>query len=203
MAATNHKAIMPQLSRRTFLRGAAAASLLAAPGLRGAFAQDAIQANADFDNATLRLDFRTQTVSGKETFKLDRLRFEAMWPEGLDRLAEPLDLGACRLSLYDLSGQTLLFREGFCADDQFSIRVPLPRQRVRAVIEAREASGAKFAKQWSGVIDPAKDPIDRSPRTIPVKVETLLSNGAPQSKTDIVIVGDGYTEADYLKFVHD
>src|SRR5262245_11216182 len=115
------------LSRKAFLRGSAwaAASLLVAPGT--AFAQHADASyQAHFEAAALRLDFQVAIDNPGETFVLRRLRFEPVWPGRLHQLAEPLDLGEYRLSLYDLSGSMLLFREGCSLHSEFSVRMPMP-----------------------------------------------------------------------------
>jgi IgA Peptidase M64/Peptidase M64 N-terminus len=202
----SRQAMPAAMSRRAFLRGTAvtAAALAFVPNIKGVKAEETgAEPHGYFDDRALRLDFHANLQSGQERFTLTRMRSEAVWPEQMQELAKPLDLGECRLSVYDLSGRTLLFREGFNPDNEFSLRLPFPRQRIRAVVEVRDDSGATFAKKWSTVIDPETAQIDRRERPMPVRVEAILANGLPQEKTDVVIVGDGYQEAEYAKFIHD
>jgi hypothetical protein len=78
----------------------------------------------------------------------------------------------------------------------------MPDRKVSIAIEKRRAE-AVFQDVWHVALDPADDTIDRSPVAIGTRVETLFSHGPPESKVDIAIVGDGYLERDYPKFVAD
>ena len=149
--------------------------------------------------------------SGDERFDLLRLRAEPRWPGRKERLDEALDWGDYRLSVYDVPGRTLAYREGFDssldatargATTEHSVRFPLPQRPVEALIEKRRA-GNVFSEAWKIAIDPADPAIERSAAALPTRVETLLSNGDPASKADIAILGDGYRDAEYPKFVAD
>jgi hypothetical protein len=60
-----------------------------------------------------------------------------------------------------------------------------------------------FQNVWSADIDPRSGNIDRSPRAIAARVDSILANGPPHAKVDIGILGDGYREAEHAKFLAD
>lgn len=122
-----------------------------------------------------------------------------------------LDWGDYRLSIHDPQRGTLIFREGFDTNlragarsgtTQVSVRFPVPRRAVRAEIEKREGE-SPFQVISGFTIDPLGDNPERAPGEIATRVDTILENGEPRSKVDLVILGDGYLEAEYPKFVKD
>jgi hypothetical protein len=52
-------------------------------------------------------------------------------------------------------------------------------------------------------IDPQLDSVERAPREIPTRIHSVLDGGESRSRVDIAILGDGYLEAEYPKFVKD
>lgn len=159
----------------------------------------------------LRLDFRHGISNGRDDFQLTRARIEPAWRGRETRLTETLDWGDYRLSISDAGDRTLLFREGFdspldpaarAAMSQLSVRFPLPRQGVQAVVEKRRADSA-FQQVWEQSIDPSGPDFDRSPLVTTTRTETLFASGDPWSKVDIAILGDGYREVEHAKFIAD
>lgn len=159
----------------------------------------------------LRLDLRHRAMDGNETFTLERLRFEPTWPGPSSRLADGPDWGDYRLSLHDPAAETLVFRQGFetgltpdarAATTQLSIRVPMPLRPLRATLEKRRGTNA-FVALSTFAIDATSANIDRAPVAVPTRVNDIHISGEPNVKVDIAILGDGYREADYAKFVDD
>ena len=159
----------------------------------------------------IRIDVRHNIANATASFDLVRLRAETHAPRAFSNPAQRLDWGDYRLSLYDAADGTLLFRDGFdssldpaarAASTELSVRVPMPKRTARAVIERRRVE-AVFQEVWRVAIDPADDAIDRSPATLSTRADAIVSNGPPQSKVDLAIVGDGYTNAEYPKFLAD
>jgi hypothetical protein len=120
------------------------------------------------------------------------------------------DWGDYRVSLQD-STDTLLFRAGFdssldpaarAATAPLSVRTPMPRRPVRAVIERRRVDRV-FQPVWSAAVDPAGAAVDRSAAAIKPRVEPLLTSGPPASKVDLAMLGDGYAAGEYSKFISD
>ena len=78
----------------------------------------------------------------------------------------------------------------------------MPQRPVRAAIEKRRGERA-FATLATVAIDPDTSVIDRSPAATATRVEVIYAGGAPGAKVDLAILGDGYREAEYSKFVDD
>ncbi|HUP95591.1 MAG TPA: M64 family metallopeptidase [Burkholderiales bacterium] len=210
MAADPHRTISPD--RRDVLKrvGAAALSLLtpacgpdrSAPYSRGPEA---------FDEGALRIALRHQLVNSVETFTLLALRKEDRWAGLRIQEEHTPDWGDYRLSVHDAREGTLLYRAGFdsnldsalrSATTDLSVRLPLPKRRVKATIEKRRAD-MLFLDVWSVDIDPGSSDIDRTPRAIATRVDSIVANGPPHSKLDIAILGDGYREDEHAKFLAD
>jgi hypothetical protein len=164
-----------------------------------------------FTREALRLDMRQRVIAGAETFSLERLRLEREWPARVDRFTASPDWGEYRLSLHDPADGALLFRQGFdtglaadarAATTAFSIRAPMPRRALRATFEKRRGANL-FAPVSAIEVDPASPGIARTPNTVPTRVDIVHASGGPAAKVDIVILGDGYQEAQYTKFTHD
>lgn len=201
------------LARRGVLKHAGAAGLsLLLPACRPTEpAKPPPDAARDFAEGALRLDWRQRRADGADDFTLERLRFERKWPGRRDRLADGLDWGDYRLSIYDPHREALLFRQGFdsgldpearSATAQLSVRLPMPQRPVRAAIERRRGESA-FQAVSSVAIDPGGSDIDRSAGALAPRVDIILSSGEPAAKVDLAILGDGYREAEYAKFMDD
>ena len=194
--------------RRTALKGLAAGALtLLLPACR----REDTRAEADpFTAEGLRLDLRHRITGASEELELVRARIEPAWRGNKAQLTTGPDWGDYRLSVYD-RGEALLFREGFdspldpnarAAIGELSVRLPLPRQAVNAVIEKRHAENA-FATVWEHSIEPPDAALGRSAPASAPRVDAILANGDPASRVDIAIVGDGYRESEHAKFHAD
>lgn len=159
----------------------------------------------------LRLDLRQWRRDGAEAFTLERLRFERSWPGPRKDLGKDLESGDYRLSVYDPAHARPIHRHGFDSNlaagarsgtTQLSVRFPMPAGAVRAEIERRRAPRA-FDLISAMMIDPNADDVERAPSAIPVRVDTLLDGGDPAARLDIAILGDGYRDVEYAKFVAD
>jgi IgA Peptidase M64/Peptidase M64 N-terminus len=199
--------------RRKLLRqtGTIGASLLLAACRPAEPTKTSQAAMSDFVDGALRLDWRQWRRQGVEDFTLERMRFERQWPGRRDKLVDALDWGDYRLSIHDADRGGLLLREGFdtgldpdarSATIQLSVRFPMPRLPVRALIERRRR-GSTFQVVTSIAIDPRRDEIDRSAATLTPRVDVIESSGEPAGKVDLAILGDGYQEAEYAKFRGD
>ncbi len=198
--------------RRSLLRraaGAGAALLLGAcrPEPKG----PAVGADGPFTDAALRLDLRHSMREGADAFELVRLSAQPKWGGRIDRLHEPPDWGDYRLSLHDARGEMLLFRTGFdsplggasdAATTTLSLRVPMPRKSLRAVIEKRRVQNT-FSAVWNSAIDPALTPSAAPSSSAAPRIEPLLVSGAAPEKVDIAFMADGYAQSEYGKFVAD
>jgi IgA Peptidase M64 len=207
--------------RRALLHGGAAAGLsLFVPGCGPKPEADESAASGPprvttptrpFADGALRIDFLHAFQSGKESFTPTNLRHEPTWAGPRARLTEDIGWGDYRISVYDAASQKLLFRDCFesslspesnAAAARVSVRLPLPYDEFRAVIEKRRAHTV-FQSVWERSILPTPRVVDRTALRVNTVVDALLDNGPPESKVDLAILAEGYTDSQYGKFNAD
>ncbi len=180
-------------------------------------------AAATFDDAfldkTMRVDyFHTSTPKGDEIVALDRVVSDGPWPGSRTYLVDTSNLGKYLFEVLDRETNQILYSRGFASvygewettDDakerpgtfQESVRFPWPKKPVQVVLKKRDAQNA-FQQIWSTVIDPSSrfvNPADIKPAG---KVWSYLESGPPSQKVDLLVIGEGYTEAEMPKLHKD
>ncbi len=168
--------------------------------------------------ATMRVDYYHTGNHIEETFSLDRIVIEPLpWPGDLAKSIDDTNLGGYRFKVRDPRSHRLLYSRGFSsifaewvttaeaenAHRTFSesLRFPAPDSPVELVLEKRE--GGEFREVWTIVIDPKDRSIDSSRPAAPGPLLTLQASGAPATKVNLLILGDGYTAAERKKFEQD
>ena len=198
---------------RTALLALAAAAALALAGRAAPNAFD-----ADFDRRTMRLDYFHTGGSGREVVALDRVVSDGPWAGSPTRLLDDLNLGTYRFEVVDAATRRVLYSRGFAslygewettdepktASRTFheSLRFPWPRRPVQVVLEKRGHDGL-FREIWSAGVDPSSRFVNAADRAPSGRVWTILESGPPAEKVDLVILGEGYSEAELPKFHAD
>ncbi len=214
MNRTAVESVIHMLSRMLLCWFSAAAFLLLSPasGLAQSFAEY-------FVDKTLRVDLYHAGTKGAESFTLDALSEEGAWPGSKRNLIDTLNLGEYLFRVYDQRSNALIFSRGYSTmfnewqttDDAktsyhtFSetLRMPMPAQAIQLTISRRDAQMA-FHEIWSVAIDPTRPgEVNRERRRSPYEVLSIMENGSPAEKVDLVIVGDGYRREDLEKFRKD
>jgi len=173
-----------------------------------------------FADQTLRVDYYHTGTKGEERFSLDVAVMEGPWPGSKTQLVENLNLGEFMVRAYDLASNELIFSRGYSSvfnewqttDEAakgiyrtFSetVRMPYPKNAVQLTISRRDRRMV-FHEIFSTTIDP-NDPtqVDKSVHAPRFPVKSLVKNGDPAQKVDILILGDGYTKSDMDKFRAD
>ncbi len=170
------------------------------------------------DGVTLRLDYQHSGLGKDEAFALDGMRREGPWPGSRVNLVDPLSLGEYRFEVRDRATNRVLFAQGFSSifaewrmtDEagqrrrsfQESVRFPFPRRPVQVSILRRGEDGA-FREVADVLVAPDSQEITREPVSGAGKVWTLFENGPPETKVDLLILGDGYTAAEMPVFHED
>jgi len=192
--------------------------LLAAPPAGMAASAPRAAAFDDWsDGATLRLDYDHVGTARDEAFALDGLRREGPWPGNRVNLVDPLDLGPYRFEVRDRDTHLVLYAQGFAsiygewettdearsARRSFheSVRFPFPRRPVQVCLLKRSPDNA-FHEISSFLVDPASQDIRREAVATRGKVWTIFENGPPETRIDLLILGDGYT-AEQLPAFHE
>ena len=192
-------------------------------GGRPADARQAGAASADsfdlhFVDKTMRVDYFHSGGRGTEIFGLDRIVSDGPWAGSRTRLIDDLNLGKYFFEVIDRRTNRVLFSRGFASiygewettpearrmhrTFHESLRFPWPRRPVQIVLKVRDAESA-FHEIWSTIVDPDSrfvNPVDRAPMGAVWAVE---ENGPPAEKVDLLVIGEGYAEAELPKFRAD
>jgi hypothetical protein len=179
----------------------------------------AAQFGDSFLDKTMRVDyFHTSTPKGDEIVALDRVVSDGPWPGSRTYLVDRSNLGKYLFEVIDRDTNQILYSRGFASvygewettgqakeragTFEESVRFPWPKKAVQVVLKKRDAQNA-FQQIWSTVIDPASrfvNPADLKPAG---KVWSYLESGPPSQKVDLLVIGEGYTEAEMPKLHKD
>jgi len=168
---------------------------------------------------TLRVDYYHTGSATDERFSLDRVVLEPLpWPGNPARPIDDLNLGKYFFEVVDRQSRRVLYSRGFAsvfgewqetdeakeASRTFSesFRFPMPERPVQVVLKERDAEN-DFREVWSLVVDPHDPTVDTSAPPPPAPLLALQKSGDPAAKVDLLILGDGYTEAERPKFERD
>ncbi len=167
---------------------------------------------------TLRFDYVHCGTANAEQIAPTGFRIEGEWPGSRTQLVEPYDTGKYRLRVHDKQTGQLLWSRGFCSiygewettgaakegwgAFEESQRFPEPARPARLVLDKRAANGA-FTELWSGEVDPSSRFVDRSALPRAGEVLTLRDEGPAATQVDLLVVAEGYTQAERAKFAAD
>ncbi|WP_163866020.1 IgA Peptidase M64 [Myxococcus eversor] len=168
---------------------------------------------------TLRVDYFHTGNATEERFSLDKVVLEPLpWPGHAARAVDDTNLGKYLFEVRDRDTNQVLFSRGFAsiygeweltteAKSQHrtfheSLRFPTPERPVQVLLKKRDAQNA-FREVWSLIVDPKDMFVDPSSPPAPGPLLKLMENGPPEQKVDLLILGDGYTEAERPKFEKD
>jgi hypothetical protein len=166
----------------------------------------------------MRLDYFHTGNSEGEVFGLDGLVLEREWPGPPGKAVDETNLGKYYFEVVDRKTNRILFSRGFASifgewetteeakeirrTFHESLRFPEPTGPVQVVLKKRDRHNA-FTQVWSTPVDPGSQFIDRSAPPAGVRVWSVMKNGAPSEKVDLLLMGDGYTAAEMQKWHQD
>ncbi|MFZ2493361.1 MAG: M64 family metallopeptidase [Thermoanaerobaculia bacterium] len=172
-----------------------------------------------FVDKTMRVDyFHTSTPDGDEVVALDRIVSDGPWPGSRTYLVDVSNLGKYLFEVIDRSNNQVVFSRGFASvygewettaeakerpgTFHESLRFPWPKKPVQVVLKKRDAKNA-FQQVWSTVVDPSSRFVNPGELAPAGKVWTLFENGPASQKVDLLLIGEGYTEAEMPKLRKD
>ncbi|HKR63949.1 MAG TPA: M64 family metallopeptidase [Thermoanaerobaculia bacterium] len=172
-----------------------------------------------FVDKTMRVDyFHTSTPKGDEIVALDRVVSDGPWPGSRTYLVDTSNLGKYYFEVIDRETNQVLYSRGFASvygewettseakerpgTFQESLRFPWPKKAVQLTLKKRDVQNA-FQQIWSTVIDPASRFVNPSDAKPAGKVWSWLESGPPSQKVDLLVIGEGYTEAEMPKLRKD
>ncbi|MDB5746711.1 MAG: peptidase, partial [Massilia sp.] len=166
--------------------------------------------------ATVRVDYTHSGNALADTYALEQVLIEPLpWAGDTTRSLDNTNRGQNRVEVVDAKTGDLLYSRGFSTifgewrtteeankmsrSFQESVRFPKPDRPVRVRILKRDERN-EFSVAWSVEIDTdAPEVVKKQPpapaRPIPVHV-----SGPSSQKVDLLIMGDGYTQADMARF---
>jgi hypothetical protein len=140
------------------------------------------------------------------------------WPGSRTRLVDTSNLGKYYFEVVDRDTNQVLYSHGFAsvygewettpeakerpATFHESLRFPWPARPVQVTLKKRDAQNA-FQQVWSTVVDPGSRFVNPAQGRAAGKVWSYLDNGAPSQKVDLLVIGEGYTEAEMPKLRRD
>lgn len=179
-----------------------------------AFAASLVQADTV---ATMRLDYLHSGNAKSEHYAVDRVVIEPLpWSGNLQKNIDHSNRGTNLFEVRDQQSGELLYSRGFSTvfgewqstaeagkldrGFQESVRFPKPERAVNVRILKRDERN-QFAPIWSVDIDPnAQDVVRTNAALKPIPIHV---SGASSEKVDLLIIGDGYTQSEQVKFKRD
>ncbi|NYE61902.1 hypothetical protein FHW58_003109 [Duganella sp. 1224] len=166
--------------------------------------------------ATMRLDYLHSGNARDEHYAIERVVIEPLpWPGNLRQTIDQTNRGNNMVEVVDANTGKLLYSRGFSTvfaewrsteeaarvDRAFeeSVRFPKPEQPVRVRILKRDERN-QFSLVWTADVNPDAMDVVRKQPPAPVKPIGIRVNGPSEDKVDLLIVGDGYTQAEMPKF---
>ena len=166
--------------------------------------------------ATLRVDLQHSGTAATEAYALDRVLVEALpWPGNPARPVDGTNRGVNLFQVVDAASGKILYSRGYSTifgewrstDEaqtvarsfQESLRFPMPSAPVEVRVFERDAANA-FVPAYKVRIDPAAMDIERVASPAPAQPVRIHYSGDPSGKVDLLILGDGYTQAELPKF---
>ena len=183
------------------------------------FAQDKIKFDEYFTNHTMRIDYLHVGNAEEEMYIMDQIYKTGVWSGTVTNLIQPPNLGKYFYKVFDKSGEHLLYAKGF--DTYFgeyqttkpakegikksyheSALIPYPKKPILFVIEKRDRK-QKLRPVFNQVIDPDDYRIIAESQGFEAEIIEATPAGDPNTMVDIVILGEGYTANQKVKFTND
>jgi hypothetical protein len=166
--------------------------------------------------ATMRVDYLHSGNALDEHYALERVVVEPLpWPGNLRQTIDTTNRGNNMVEVVDAKTGKLLYSRGFSTvfaewrsteeaarinrGFEESVRFPRPEQPVRVRILKRDERNL-FSVVWTADVNPDAQDVIRKQPPAPVKPIGIRVNGPSEDKVDLLIVGDGYTQAEMKKF---
>jgi hypothetical protein len=154
-----------------------------------------------------------------ETFALDRVVNDGAWPGSRTQLVDGTNLGKYLFEVRRKSSNTVVYSRGFASiygewettpevkararTFHESVRLPWPSEPVTVTVRKRQRDNS-FSDVWSVDVDPASHGVNQAAvMASPGSIRTIVENGPPAHKVDLLIIGEGYTRDQLPKFHAD
>lgn len=171
-----------------------------------------------FTDVTMRVDYYHSGGPAGEAIALERVVNDGPWPGSRTQLVDQTNFGNYLVEVIDRRTNQVIYSRGFASlfgewettaeakqvhgTFHESVRFPWPKLDVQVVLKKRDARNA-FHECWSTLIDPNSRFVNRSRLAPAGTVWTLWESGPSAAKVDLLLLGEGYTQAELPKFHAD
>ncbi|MFL6711091.1 MAG: M64 family metallopeptidase [Massilia sp.] len=169
--------------------------------------------------ATVRVDYLHSGNALSDSYALERVLIEPLpWPGDLSKNFDDTDRGNNRVEVVDAKTGDLIYSRGFSTifgewrsteeagkmsrGFEESVRFPAPGKPVKVRILKRDERN-QFSVVWSVDVDADAPDVIRKHPPAPAPVLPIRVSGPSAAKVDLLVLGDGYTQADMKKFEAD
>ena len=171
-----------------------------------------------FEETTLRVDYIHAGTDKTEFYALENLIKEPYWGGSKTNLIDTLRYGDYFFEVYDSESQQLIYSRGYCnlfgewqtteeaervqrSFDE-SIVLPFPKHPVDVRFYSRNHDDGNFDLKFQIAVDP-KDYFIKPAKKLPFAVFNVYGDNPSEQAVDIVILPDGYTNAELGNFITD
>jgi hypothetical protein len=169
--------------------------------------------------ATVRLDYTHSGNALSDQYAIERVLIEPLpWPGDLSRNFDNTNRGQNRVEVVDAKTGDMLYSRDFSTifgewrtteeanrisrGFHESVRFPKPDRPVRVRILKRDERN-EFSVAWSVEVDSDAQDVVKKQGPAPARPIPIRVTGPSAQKVDLLILGDGYTQADMPKFEAD
>jgi hypothetical protein len=169
--------------------------------------------------ATVRLDYTHSGNALSDQYAIERVLIEPLpWPGDPSQPFDNTNRGQNRVEVVDAKTGDLLYSRDFSTvfgewktTDEAgrisrgfheSVRFPKPERPVRVRILKRDERN-QFSIAWSVEVDTDAQDVIKKQAPAPARPIPIRVSGPSPNKVDLLILGDGYTQADMQKFEAD
>ena len=170
-----------------------------------------------FENKTLRFDYIHAGNSDTAIVFQKKLKQEPYWGGSHTNLIDTFYYGHYRLLVFDKASNKLIYSRGYAtlfqewqATDEAkmnnrsfyeSVIMPFPKNTIEIVLEERNKKNV-FFEIYRKEIKPTDMFIQKNLR-YDFETYTIVDNGNPEDKVDIVFLAEGYQKDELKKFEND
>jgi hypothetical protein len=169
--------------------------------------------------ATVRLDYTHSGNALSDQYAIERVLIEPLpWPGDPSQPFDNTNRGQNRVEVVDAKTGDLLYSRDFSTvfgewktteeankishGFHESVRFPKPERPVRVRILKRDERN-QFSVAWSVEVDTDGQDVVKKQGPAPARPIPIRVSGPSPNKVDLLILGDGYTQADMAKFEAD
>ncbi len=170
-----------------------------------------------FINSTLRFDYQRSGNADTGIINYAHMKHEPFWGGSKKNLIDKFNYGMYRLMVYDSTTNELIYSRGYktlfhewqSTDEAKKVNksfyevvvMPFPKKSIRIKLQHRTLQH-KFITDFEMVINPKNYFISKE-KVTEYPTKKIIDNNIPEKSVDVVILPDGYTQAEMGKFRED